>query len=81
MKAAEFKEAVRMAMDLSVELPGYMSKEMSVMEGCALHNHRLFVTLKQVASLIRGECVDFDGNFVQEGIEEIRTISKRFDII
>lgn len=81
MKAAEFKKALKMAMDNTCELPGYMSKEMSVFAGCALHNERLFVTLEQVAALIRGECVNMDNNLDYEQLKETQNLSKRFDII
>jgi len=77
----EFRKALILACEPASKLPGYFSREMSVIDGCALDTKRRWVTLEQVASLIVGSCFTFAGTIDSEELENIEVLSKRFDLI
>ena len=81
MKRAEFKKAVQLAVSDAV-VPAYLSEEMDVaVGGCALDTKRRFVTLAQVASLIRGHCLTFAGTWNFSELDDLEALSKRFDLV
>ena len=80
MKKSELKPIITLALS-NTDLPAYLSEEMAVFEGCAGDTKRRFVTKEQVASLIRGSCVRFDGSMDYIELEYIEKYAKRFDLV
>jgi len=82
MKRAEFKRAMVLAADLNAEVPAYLSEEMGkAIGGCATDKARRFVTVAQVASLVRGTCLTMAGTWDFAELPELEILSKRFDLV
>jgi hypothetical protein len=80
MTKAEFHKAIRLAVSPAT-VPSYLSEEMVVAVGdCALDNKRRFVTIEQVASLIRGGCQTGEGWDWSE-LANLQDLSQRFDLV
>lgn len=81
MNRQEFKEAVKLARNPEFRAIGYLDNEMQVFSGCALDSKRRYATIEQVASLIVAHCQTFAGTWLNDELQEIEKLSKRFDLI
>jgi len=81
MKRADFLKAVKLARAEGFEPHPYGSVEMGVFSGCALDSHRRAVTLRQVASMILFHCYTFGGTWLNEELDDIERLSKRWDLV
>lgn len=82
MKKAEFKQALVIAATPAIQCPEYLSVELvDLFGGCDLDKKRRWVTLEQVAGLIRGECFTMAGTIDMGALEKVEKLSKRFDLI
>ena len=54
---------------------------MAIFYDCALDKKRRFVTIKQVASMIRGAHFTFGGTWIDTNFEELLQLSKRWDLV
>ena len=82
MKRQEFLKAVKLAREETFEPIPYLSVEMvETFDGCALDNKRRVVTIKQVASMVRGHCHTFAGTWDLSELENLEALSKRWDLI
>ena len=73
MTKDQLSQALTLARNLETPLPGYLSEEMAIFEGCADREFKpIYVTVDQLASLIRGQVVScFDGSLDSEELQEI----------
>jgi hypothetical protein len=81
MKRQDFLKAVKLARLDNFQPHAYGSEEMGVFSGCALDKVRRCVTFRQVASMILYHCYTFGGTWLDEPLQEIEALSKRWDLI
>jgi len=81
MKRQDFLKAVKLAKLDNFEPHPYCGVDMEVFSGCALDKKRRCVTYRQVASMILFHCLSFGGTWLNSELEEIESLSKRWDLI
>ena len=82
MNKQELTDALTMARDVSIDLSG-QTRNIDVFSGYGRRNFQtVFVTIADVASLIRWQCIRFDGMVDHEEFQGIAIIGRRkFQII
>jgi len=80
MTRAELKQALKLAVS-GAKLPDYLSTELDQFNGIDLHNRRVFATMEQFASLIRGQVVTMNGGMDVEELAKIERLYKRVDLV
>ena len=76
MNKKEFTEILEIVQDKRIDLTDV---DETILHGCALPDYQfpVFVTRKQVAKLIRWDCLQFNGEFDAEELNNIGIIGKR----
>lgn len=80
MNKKEFSEILEIVQDSRIDLTDV---DEMILHGCALPDFQypVYVTRKQVAKLIRWDCIQFNGQFDSEELNNIGIIGKRKFII
>lgn len=80
MTKAEFNCAFELARDRSVD---FSDADDSHLHGCALPGfERVTTTIGPVAKLIRWQCLQFNGQWDQEALNEMRAIARyKFELV
>jgi hypothetical protein len=75
MTTIQFKTALRMAVDNSVDLS---TEELNHFDGFGLQDFRpVYCTIQQIARLIRWQAIQFNGEVNQETLTEVARFGKK----